>query len=178
MSMSFRFSDDDVEKEADAQDRHGDDTEVRRDELGFEHTAKQDHLWRRQRDHAHHEREHGAHRQTLVVQRLDERQHTGRVGVQRDTDDDCEWDTPPASRMCGKPVGGQPAMDRRTEPDPDQEVRPCGSLATLRYLSRTCVRRVPTSTSVSLGTVILLFRRRWAGRLVSIQGSRLRGGGR
>ena len=63
-------AEEDVEQVADGDDPGGHDADVRGEQLGLEHAAEQDHLGQRQRDDGHHEREQGAHRQALVVQRL------------------------------------------------------------------------------------------------------------
>ena len=94
--------------------------------LGSQHPAEQDHLGQRQRDGAHHERQHGAHRQAFGLQRLDEGQHAGGVGVQRHPHPDGHHRGERVVRagVAGEEVFGGPAVDERAEADPDQQVGP------------------------------------------------------
>ena len=71
-----------------------DDGDVGGDQWLLEDPSQQDHLGHRQCDDAHHEREHGAHREALVVEGFHERQHASGVGVQRDAEPDGDDDAP------------------------------------------------------------------------------------
>ena len=120
----FESDENEVEQVSDGEDAGGDHGDIGGDQLGHQHPAQQDHLGQRQCDDAHHEREHGAHRQALVVQDLDERQDPGGVGIQRHPDQHGDWHAEHAGGVLGEPVLRRPPVDQGTDTDADEQVGP------------------------------------------------------